>query len=243
MVKRLMIQIDEEKCNGCGLCVTGCEEGALEIIDGVAKVVSEGFCDGLGACIGHCPEDALTLTEVETVEFDEEAAMEHVRKLRGEEQASTCCPTIDLSHKEPEKAVPQSEESIVASDAPSHLQNFPVKLKLMAPNHPALRNANLLLSADCTGIAYPSLHEDFMKGKTVIQVCPKFEDAQQNIQRLTQIFAANEISDVTVLIMEVPCCSGLVRMVKQSISAAGKEIPVKSLIIGVKGQILSVAAV
>ncbi|MDF1538493.1 MAG: 4Fe-4S binding protein [Candidatus Thorarchaeota archaeon] len=241
MVKRLMIQIDEEKCTGCGLCITNCEEGALAIIDGKAIVVSERFCDGLGACIGHCPEDALTLIEVETVEFDEEAAMEHVRKLRGEEHASSCCPTIDLSQEASRKTMPETEQGIALSDAPSYLQNFPVKLKLMAPNHPALRNASLLLSADCTGIAYPTLHEDFMKGKTVILVCPKFEDYEQNILRLTQIFAANEISDVTVLVMEVPCCSGLVRMVKQASIAAKKEIQIKSLIIGVKGQILSAA--
>jgi len=243
MVKRLMIKIDEEKCNGCGLCITNCEEGALEIIDGKAKVVSESFCDGLGACIGHCPEDALTLEEVDTVAFDEEAAMEHVRKLRGEQQASTCCPTVDLSDAKSSETTPQVEEQFTQSKATSYLQNFPVKLKLMAPNHPALRDASLLLSADCTGICYPSLHEDFMKGKTVIQVCPKFEDYQPNITKLTQIFAANDISDVTILVMEVPCCSGLVRMIKQAIMAAGKEIPTKSLVVGVKGQILSAAAV
>ncbi len=242
MVKRLMIQIDEAKCTGCGLCITGCEEGALALIDGKARVVSESFCDGLGACIGHCPEDALALKEVETTEFNEEAAMEHIRKLRGENQASSCCPTINLTQQETEKAKPEEVQVSAVSSTPSYLQNFPVKLKLMALNHPALRDASLLLSADCTGIAYPTLHEDFMKGKTVIQVCPKFEDYEQNIQRLTQIFAANEISDVTVLIMEVPCCSGLVRMVKQAALAAKKEIPIRSLVVGVKGRILSVSA-
>ncbi len=241
MVKRLMIQIDEEKCNGCGLCITSCEEGALEIIDGVAKVVNEIFCDGLGACIGHCPEDALTLKEVDTVEFDEEAAMEHVRKTRGEEQASTCCPTVDMS--EAEAAATIKTEPVRSNQTVSHLQNFPVKLKLMAPNHPALRGASLLITADCTSIAYPSMHEDFLKGKTVVQVCPKFEDLQPNMTKLVQIFSTNDISDITVLVMQVPCCSGLVRMVKQATTMASKEIPISSLIIGVKGEIISTAAV
>jgi NAD-dependent dihydropyrimidine dehydrogenase PreA subunit len=214
-----MIQIDEEKCNGCGLCVTGCEEGALEIIDGIAKVVSESFCDGLGACIGHCPEDALTLKEVDTVEFDEEAAMEHVRRTRGTEHDSACCPTIDMSEEEAAAVV---EEPVTSAKATSHLQNFPVKLKLIAPNHPALKGASLLIMADCTSIAYPSIHDDFIKGKTVVQVCPKFEDFQANMTKLVQIFSANDITDATVVIM---------------------DIPISSLIVGVKGEILSSAAV
>lgn len=234
-----MIKIDEEKCTGCGLCITSCEEGALEIIDGVAKVINDSFCDGLGACIGHCPEEALTLHEVDTVEFDEEAAMEHVKKTRGANHGSTCCPTIDMSK---EMAASVFEDPI-RSKAVSHLQNFPVKLKLIAPNHPALRGASLLITADCTSIAYPSMHEDFMKGKTVVQVCPKFEDAQANLTKLVQIFSANDIADITVVIMEVPCCGGLVRMVKQATTMASKNIPISSLIVGVKGDILSSAAI
>ncbi|MFW9980039.1 MAG: ATP-binding protein [Candidatus Thorarchaeota archaeon] len=237
MIKRLMIHIDEEKCTGCGLCIPGCEEGALAIIDGKARVVSESFCDGLGACLGHCPEGALTLQEVETVPFDEEAAMEHVQKIRGTPQASTCCPTVDLSSSELHERVQETEAKII--ERISHLQNFPVKLKLMAPNHPALRNASLLLAADCTTIAYPALHDDFLQGKTIIQVCPKFEDYNLNLERLAQIFQNNSIQDVTALIMEVPCCSGLVRMIKQAQQMSGKSIPVKSHIIGVQGKILS----
>jgi ferredoxin len=236
-----MIQIDEEKCTGCGLCITSCEEGALEIIDGVAKVVSETFCDGLGACIGHCPEDALTLKEVDTVEFDEEAAMEHVRKTRGVAHESACSPIVDMT--EVEAAAVVESDPLKSSGAVSHLQNFPVKLKLIAPNHPALRGASLLITADCTTVCYPSMHEDFMKGKTVIQVCPKFEDAQANMAKLVQIFSTNDITDVTVIIMEVPCCGGLVRMVKQATTMASKKIPISSLIVGVKGEILSTAAV
>ncbi len=233
LVKRLMIHIDEEKCNGCGLCVPSCEEGALAIIDGKAKVVSESYCDGLGACIGHCPEGALTLEEVETVPFDEEAAMEHVRNLRGQEE-SGCCPTVDTTDVQEGIQV-----SAVVHQIRSRLNNFPVKLKLMAPNHPALRNASLLISADCTTIAYPALHEDFIKGRTVIQVCPKFEDYQMNLERLTQIFAHNEIRAITILIMEVPCCSGLVRMVKQALVTAEKSLPLEVCIIGIDGAILT----
>ncbi|MFW9850947.1 MAG: ATP-binding protein [Candidatus Thorarchaeota archaeon] len=239
MVRRLLIQIDEERCTGCGLCVTSCEEGALQVIDGKAKVVSESFCDGLGACIGHCPEDALTLKEVDTIEFDEEAAMKHVENTRGVAHENTCCPTIDMSDQE----ATISEEPFQSVRAVSHLQNFPVKLKLIAPNHPALRGASLLVTADCTSIAYPSMHEDFIQGKTVIQVCPKFEDYQANLSKLSQIFSVNDIPDVTVVIMEVPCCGGLVRMVKQATTMASKEIPISTLIVGVRGEILSTAAV
>ncbi|MFW9908622.1 MAG: ATP-binding protein [Candidatus Thorarchaeota archaeon] len=238
MVRRLMIQIDEEKCTGCGLCITSCEEGALSIIDGKARVVSESFCDGLGACIGHCPEDALSLKEVETAEFNEEAAMQHVAKTREQHLENSCCPTVDLTNHE------DSEDQIQRwSNAKSYLQNFPVKLKLIAPYHPALKNASLLISADCTGLAYPSLHENLLKGKTALQVCPKFEDYQSNLAKLTEIIRINEIKDITVLIMEVPCCSGLVRMTKQAAIAASKELPIKSLIVGVSGEVLSVAAV
>ncbi len=239
MVKRLMIHIDEEKCTGCGLCVPSCEEGALAIVDGKAKVVSESYCDGLGACLGHCPEGALTLLEVDTVPFDEDAAMDHVQNLRGTHQSSSCCPTVSLNDSsETQKDQPSSYRGGV-----SYLQNFPVKLKLIAPNHPALRDTSLLLSADCTSIAYPALHNDFLQGKTIIQVCPKFEEYSSNVDKLAQIFHVNSIKDITTLIMEVPCCSGLVRMIKQALQIAGKDLPITSHIIGVRGNILSTSIV
>ncbi|MHA1577646.1 MAG: ATP-binding protein [Candidatus Thorarchaeota archaeon] len=235
MVKRLLITIDEELCNGCGLCVPSCAEGALQIIDGKAKVVSESFCDGIGDCLGHCPENALTLQEVETVEFDEEAAMEHVAKIKEAEAPPTsgCSPAVKIQREE---STPTTQSS--GSAVMSQLTHFPVKLKLVAPNHPALQNASLLVSADCTSIAYPSYHEDFLKGRTVVQVCPKFEDQAYSLERLTENFRHNDIKDITITIMTVPCCSGLIRMVQTALANANKEVPTKVSIIDIDGKIV-----
>lgn len=235
MVKRLLITIDEELCNGCGLCVPSCAEGALQIIDGKAKVVSESFCDGLGDCLGHCPEGALTLQEVETVEFDEEAAMEYVEKLKGADATSisSCSPTVKIEHED-HPSVTQASGSKVTFQ----LGHFPVKLKLMAANHPALKDASLLVASDCSTVVYPSLHEDFLKGRTVVQVCPKFEDQAYSLERLTAIFKHNEIKDITITVMTVPCCTGLIRMVQTALTQADKEVPIKSVVIDIDGKIV-----
>ncbi len=234
MVKRLLIKIDEELCNGCGLCVPSCAEGALQIIDGKAKVVSESFCDGLGDCLGHCPEGALTLEEIETVEFDEEAAMEYVAKMKeaATPPTSGCSPVVKIPTEEP-KSIARSSDTV----AVSRLKQWPIKVKLVAPNHPALQNASLLVSADCTSIAYPSFHEDFLKGRTVLQVCPKFEDQAYSLERLTEIFKHNDIKDITITIMTVPCCGGLLRMVQTALTNANKDVPTKSLVIDIDGKI------
>ena len=234
MVKRLLIKIDEELCNGCGLCVPSCAEGALQIIDGKAKVVSESFCDGIGDCLGHCPEGALTLEEIETVEFDEEAAMEHVARIKGadDKPISGCSPAVEIRTKESISTIQASETVLV-----SQLKNFPLKLKLMAPNHPALQNASLLVAADCTTVAYPSLHEDFLKGRTITIVCPKFEPQAYSLERLTEIFKHNDIKDITITIMTVPCCGGLIRMVQTALVQAGKEVPIKAVVIDIDGKI------
>ena len=239
MVKRLMIQIDEEKCDGCGLCVPNCAEGALKIIDGKARVVSESYCDGLGACIGHCPQGALTLREVETVVFDEEAAMKYVASQKI--SSSSGCPGSQAVVFESGDTSDSSHESIVPTESlQSRLKQWPIKMKLVAPQHPALRKASLLLLADCAAVAYPNLHEDFLKGKTVIQVCPKFEDYEFNLEKLTSILFINDIKDVTIVHMEVPCCSGLSRFTKEAITRSGKDIPSRTFIVGVKGEIKAV---
>ena len=235
MVKRLLIAIDEELCNGCGLCVPSCAEGALQIIDGKAKVVSESFCDGLGDCLGHCPEGALTLEEIETVEFDEEAALEHVARMKGTDatSASGCSPAVEIQPEEPTSSTQAAETKVTFQ-----LGHFPVKLKLMAANHPALKDASLLVASDCSTIVYPSLHEDFLKGRTVVQVCPKFEDQAYSLERLTAIFKHNEIKDITITVMTVPCCSGLIRMVQAALTQADKDVPIKSLVIDIDGKIV-----
>jgi ferredoxin len=244
MVKRLMIHIDEDLCTGCGNCVPGCAEGALQIIDGKAKVVSESFCDGLGACLGECPEGALTLKEVETVPFDEEAAQENIRKTKLATQEVGCAGSEKFTyaeseaehHEGPDHLLPES----VLKPKESSLTHWPIKLKLLSPQHPALKEASILMIADCAALAYTSMHEDFLKGKAAVLVCPKFEDYEQNLTKLTQMFKMNNVKDVSVVHMEVPCCHGLVRQVAQAILNTGMNIPLRVFEIGVKGSIKKV---
>ena len=242
MVKRLMIHIDEDLCTGCSNCVPGCAEGALQIIDGKAKVVSESFCDGLGACLGECPEGALTLREVETVPFDEEAAQENIKNTKLATQEVGCVGSEEYTYAEgeahdgPDHLLPET----VLKPKQSNLTHWPIKLKLLSPQHPALKNASVLIIADCAALAYTSMHEDFLEGKAAVIVCPKFEDYQQNVQKLSQMFQVNYIKDVSVLHMEVPCCHGLVRAVAQSILNTGMNIPLRVFEIGVKGNIKTV---
>jgi NAD-dependent dihydropyrimidine dehydrogenase PreA subunit len=227
-----MIQIDEELCNGCGNCIPNCEEGALKLVDGKARVVSESFCDGLGACIGHCPTGALTLVERETVPFDEEAAMQHVTRVKPTEE--------DL-----EQVLVYGTEQIDQADfgpppigeTPSHLSQWPVKLRLVSPQHPALEGSRLLIVADCASLAYSSLHKDFLKGRAVVMFCPKFEDYDKNVQQLYLLLSANNIKDVTVVHLEVPCCRGILRMTQDAIFRSGSRIPLQAFTVGVRGEI------
>lgn len=240
-VKRLMIHIDEDLCTGCENCVPGCAEGALQIIDGKARLVSETYCDGLGACLGECPEGALTLREVETKPFDEEAAQENIRKAKLASKEVNCAGSEEFeyseeTHEGPDHLLPES----VLKPKESALTHWPVKLKLLSTQHPALKNSSLLILADCTALAYTAVHDDFLKDKTVVLVCPKFEDAQQNLHKLTEMFRVNNIKDVSVVHMEVPCCHGLARLVAQAVINSGLNIPLRTFEIGVKGNIKTV---
>lgn len=245
MVKRLMIHIDEDLCTGCGNCVPGCAEGALQIIDGKAKVISESFCDGLGACLGECPEGALTLREVETVPFNETAAQENIRKTRLANQEVGCAGSEEFTYAESESIGHDGPDHLlpetVLKPKQSNLTHWPIKLRLLSPQHPALREASVLIIADCAGLAYTSMHDDFLKDKTAVLVCPKFEDYQQNVEKLTLMFQMNNVKDVSVVHMEVPCCHGLVRAVAQSILNTGINIPLRVFEIGVKGNIKAVS--
>jgi len=240
-----MIHIDEELCTGCGNCVPGCAEGALQIVDGKAKVVSESYCDGLGACLGECPEGALTLREVETIPFDEEAALENMRKTRLASQEVGCAGSEKFTYVEGESGAHEGPDHLlpetVMKPKESKLTHWPIKLKLLSPQHPALKNASVLIIADCAALAYSSMHDDFLAGKTSILVCPKFEDYQQNLSKLTQMFQMNDVRDVSVIHMEVPCCHGLVRLIAQSILNTGLNIPLRVFEIGVKGNIKAVS--
>ena len=242
-VKRLMIHTDEDLCTGCGNCVPGCAEGALQIIDGKAKLVSETYCDGLGACLGECPEGALTLREIETLPFDEAAAQENIRKTKMAGKDVSCAGSEEYtysveeeSHDGPEHLLPES----VMTPKESALTHWPVKLKLLSTQHPALKNSSLLILADCAALAYTAVHDDFLKNKTAIIVCPKFENAQENLIKLTEMFRINNVKDVSVVHMEVPCCHGLNRLVAQAIINSGLNIPLRTFEIGVKGNIKTV---
>jgi ferredoxin len=239
-IKRKIIEIDEEKCNGCGNCIVNCAEGALEIIDGKAKLVADKFCDGLGACLGECPTDALKIIERDAEDFDEEA-VEHHLKAQSEKQPAqqmACgCPSSNIQVFEKACAGFNKPTEVAPTDE-SALRHWPVQIKLVPPTAPFLRNADLLVAADCTPIAYPNFHRDFLNGKAVMIGCPKFDDAQEYVEKFAQIFAHNSVKSVTVVVMEVPCCSGLPMIVRRGMELAGKDVPMDKVIISTKGDVL-----
>jgi len=235
MATRKIVRIDEEKCNGCGLCIPNCVEGALQIVEGKGKLISDKFCDGLGACLGHCPQDAITVIEREAEDFDEKAAEVHLHKKEAQPQPEfTGCPSSRPMHFK----VPESRmEGSLAIPSISMLSQWPVQLKLVPVNAPYFQNADLLVVADCVPFAYPNFHQDFLKGKVVVVGCPKLDDIQYYKDKLTEIFKTNPIKSVTVPYMEVPCCFGLVKATEEAIAASGKNIPLKKVKIGIRGQI------
>jgi NAD-dependent dihydropyrimidine dehydrogenase PreA subunit len=242
-VKRKIIEIDEERCDGCGSCVPACAEGAIQIIDGKAKVISDKFCDGLGACLGECPQDALRIIEREAEEFDEEAVQTNLdsvkEALAQEAQPPACgCPSArvqELGHSDRDvsnQSIPQR------SPGESSLTHWPIQISLVPPDAPFLRGADLLVAADCTPVAYPTFHQDFLKGKVVLLGCPKLDDAEAYAQKFAEIFRKADIRSITVLVMEVPCCQGLPSIVAKGMKEAGKEIPLELIVISAKGAVL-----
>ena len=238
-ILRKIIEIDEELCNGCGNCVTGCAEGALQIIDGKAKVVSETFCDGLGACIGECPTDALRIVEREAPPFDEEAVKKHL--IKKEDSTMPCgCPSahIQIFDKPSACETANKPKHFESAQEESALTHWPIQIKLIPASAPFLKGADLLVLADCTTVAFPSLHRDLIKGKVVMMGCPKFDDVQEYVQKFTDIFKTAGIKSVTVAIMEVPCCSGMPMIVKKGMEAADKKVPMKEIVLSLQGKIL-----
>ncbi len=234
MATRKIVRIDEEKCNGCGLCIPNCAEGALQIIDGKAKLLNEKFCDGLGACLGHCPQDAIIIIEREAEDFDEKAVEVHLHKKHETQPLFTGCPSSRAMHFD----VPESKrEEISATPSISMLSQWPVQLKLVPVNAPYYQNADFLVVADCVPFAYPNFHQDFLKGKILVVGCPKLDDIQYYKEKLAEIFKTNPIKSVTVPYMEVPCCFGLVKATEDAITASGKKIPFKKVKIGIRGEI------
>jgi NAD-dependent dihydropyrimidine dehydrogenase PreA subunit len=210
-MKRKIVNINEALCNGCGQCIPKCVEGALQIVNGKAKIIKETYCDGLGACLGQCPQGAITITEREAEAFNQEEVHEYLK-------GKTATASI------PVNAAPQKPQ-------------WPIKLDLVPPKAPFFENADLLFAADCAPVALKSFHE-LKAGKRVIIGCPKFNDARAYAQKLTEIFQQNNIASVTVVHMEVPCCTGLKWAVNKGLEGSGKKIPVKEFEVKVGGEIV-----
>jgi len=280
-MKRKIIQIDDEKCNGCGLCIPNCQEGALQIIDGKARLISDLFCDGLGACIGHCPEGAIEIVEREAEPYNERKVMdilaqkgrntilahlEHLRdhneteylneaicylkennidmsmNTKDEKKASGCgCPgamTVDFRGE----AIQQAEPVLDSNDplkVVSELRQWPVQLHLLNPQASYFKNADVVLAADCAAFAMGNFHSRFLKGKSVAIACPKLDGNKESyLQKLTSMISDTKINSLTVVMMEVPCCGGLLQMAQAARSNAGRNIPIKQAVVSLQGEVI-----
>ncbi|MFH1958029.1 MAG: 4Fe-4S binding protein [bacterium] len=280
-VKRKVIKIDGEKCTGCGDCIPDCPEGALQLIDGKARLISDLFCDGLGACIGSCPVDAISVEEREAEPYDEKKVMKnivkagkntitaHLKHLKEHNQMEYLHQAMAyLKENKPDFPIEASahgghgkhshdgacpgskpvswgekKEHRVSggnpqAGIPSELRNWPVQLRLVNPQAPYLKNAELLISADCVPFTYAGFHQDFVKDKVVLVGCPKLDDLEYYVEKLTQIFKTANPLSITVARMEVPCCGGLVTGVQEAIKKSGKKIPFCEITVSIKGEIL-----
>ena len=221
---REIIEIDDAKCNGCGLCLPNCAEGALQIVDGKARLVGDVYCDGLGACLGHCPEGALKVIKREAVPFDVEAVHE---LLASQAQQPVACPSVSPV------ALPASSPK--PTEKESALKHWPVQLRLMPTEAPRFQDADLLVVADCVPVAHSNFHASLLSGRTMVMGCPKLDDVASYGEKLKEIMKKNDVRSVTVATMEVPCCSGMSRVVEWAVEASGKAIPVRKHIVNVRG--------
>jgi ferredoxin len=279
-MKRKIISIDESKCNGCEQCLPGCPEGALQMIDGKARLISDLFCDGLGACLGHCPEGAITIEEREAAPYDErqviagiarqgKAVIEaHLKHLKDHNEMTYLQQALDYlreqgiaasvgnggsrpapgahgSHGCPGSQVinfgtqQESKEQGAAVAQPSRLTHWPIQLHLISPLASHYRGADLLLAADCVPFALGGFHENHLKGKTLTIACPKLDQGQEvYLEKLTSLVNEAEVKSVTVMIMQVPCCSGLLHLARKAVERSGRPVPLRFLIVGLRGEIL-----
>ena len=241
-VMRKIIEIDDELCDGCGICIPSCAEGALEIIDGKARMIAEKLCDGLGACLGECPTGALKVIEREADDFDEEAVEKHLeeqKKLKEEISPPCACPSAAMKTFAPMDAIPTAKSpTAVEGIAESALSHWPSQISLIPPQAPFLKGADLLVLADCVPVSFPNLHQDFLPGKAVTLGCPKLDDGHEYINKFAEIFKTAGINSITTLIMEVPCCGGLPMIVKKALEKSGMEIPMEEVVFSVRGKLL-----
>ncbi|MFO7653090.1 MAG: 4Fe-4S binding protein [Candidatus Krumholzibacteriia bacterium] len=269
MTLRKIVTIDEEKCDGCGLCVPSCAEGAIRIVDGKARLLSENLCDGLGACLGDCPQDAITVEEREADPFDEHAVQEHLARLMDEEErrrsqrrpqsapqpspgtspipgnGGSGCPGSRMMHFATASGVSAGAAAPgPAGPAPggapgSELEQWPVQLHLVSPTAPYFRGADVLLAADCTAFAVGDFHSQLLRGRALAVACPKLDQNQDRyLEKLVAMIDEAQIDRLTVAVMEVPCCGGLVRLATEASRRALRKVPVKRILIGVRGQTL-----
>ena len=239
---RKIIHIDEEKCNGCGLCASACHEGAIDIVDGKAKLVRENFCDGFGDCLPNCPTGAISFEEREAPGYDEAAVKaaqkkKAAEKLMHEMHVGGGCPGSRMMELHKEDIAQDQETTQIRAHSVSHLNQWPCQIKLLPTQAPFFDGAKLLIAADCTAYAYANMHEDFMKGKITIIGCPKL-DAVDYSEKLTAIIRDNDIKSVTIVRMEVPCCGGLQREAETALRNSGKFIPWQVVTISRDGKIL-----
>ncbi|MFB3880670.1 MAG: ATP-binding protein [Armatimonadota bacterium] len=241
--RRTVVKIDEELCNGCGLCALACAEGAIAIVNGKARLISDMYCDGLGACLGECPQGALTTEVREAEEFDEEAVKAHLARQgkslsggrhepKGGPVHAACPGSAARSFVGAATAVAEEAE-----ETPSRLANWPVQITLVPPTAPYLKGARLVIAADCTAFAYADFHRRFLGDRVLLVGCPKLDDSGFYRGKLTQLIGANAIEDIEVVYMEVPCCSGLVRVVRDAIAETGKPMPLTLTKIGIRGEV------
>lgn len=238
LIRKIVI-IDEEKCDGCGVCVPSCAEGALQIIDGKARLISETYCDGLGACLGKCPQDAITVEEREAKEFDEAAVEQFIRSKETVDDELSCgCPSTTVARFE-RQTVTGYPASEAAPDIPEPtLSHWPVQMTLVPPSAPFLKGTDLLLTADCVPFAYPGFHQQLLNGHALVIACPKLDDFEAHRQKLTAILSQAEPKSLTVVHMEVPCCFGLVNMAQEAITASGRDIPFRKITVSVRGELI-----
>lgn len=254
-MKRKIVHIDEQLCDGCGNCVVSCAEGAIRIIDGKAKLVKEQFCDGFGDCVGECPLGAMQIEEMEADAFDPQATKEHLMQTQGPKAVRRMEQASRRHAKQPIVPRPQpggcpgakafqfnspaveQKTSPEAGEVPSQLRHWPIQMSLVSPQMPVLKNADLLLAADCTAFAYGDFHRRFIAGKVVIIGCPKLDQTEPYLEKLTEIIKTNDLKSLTVAHMEVPCCHGLANLAQEAIERAGSNLRLVTAVLGVQGDL------
>jgi NAD-dependent dihydropyrimidine dehydrogenase PreA subunit len=275
-MKRNIITIDEQKCTGCGLCIPNCPEGAIQLIDGKARMVSDLMCDGLGACLGHCPEGAITAIEREAEAYDEEKVMEniikqgegtiraHLKHLQDHNQTEYYTKATGFLKKrgiafsvEPPsehhalhhggggcpgsraRTMKTSDTVALTGDVPSHLSHWPVQMHLLSPNSPHFKRAEMVIAADCTAFSFGNFHDKFLKGKKLGIACPKLDDGTGiYTDKISALIEVAEINTLTVVVMEVPCCRGLLSIALKARDSASRMVPVKCVTLGIEGDII-----